>query len=143
MDCGCLDQAKMLLNKTGSTCVLCGNDVILTDNRRGVRPLLDLLEGSTSVEGFAAADKVVGKAAAYLYCLLDIRALYAGIISAPALEVLESRNIPVEYGALVPGICNRTNDGPCPMENAVLHIDNPQDALIAIQNTLAQLNSHK
>lgn len=132
----------MLLNKTGSTCVLCGKDVILTDNRRGVRPLLDLLEGSTPVAGFSAADKVVGKAAAYLYCLLGIQALYAGIISAPALDVLKSRNIPVEYGALVPGIRNRTNDGPCPMENAVLYIDNPEDALIAIQNTLAKLNAH-
>ena len=141
MDCGCLDKAKMLLAKTGSTCVLCGNDVILTDNRRGVRPLLDLLEGTTSVAGFSAADKVVGKAAAYLYCLLGIRALYAGVISIPALEVLQSRNIPVEYDTLVPGIRNRTNDGPCPMESAVLHIDTPEDALIAIQNTLAKLNA--
>ena len=141
MDCGCLEKAKMLLTKTGSTCVFCGNDVILTDNRRGVRPLLDLLEGNASVKGFAAADKVVGKAAAYLYCILEIRTLYAGIISQPALEVLEERNISVEYGKLVPGIRNRSNDGPCPMENAVLHIDNPQDALCAIQDTLAKLQS--
>lgn len=141
MDCGCLGKAKMLLTKTGSTCVLCGNDVILTDNRRGVRPLLDLLEGNTSVTDFVAADKVVGKAAAYLYCLLGIRSLYAEVISAPALEVLKTRNISVEYDTLVPGIRNRTNDGLCPMENAVLHIHNPEDALIAIRNTLKQLNA--
>lgn len=142
MDIGCLDKAKMLLKKTGSTCVLCGNDVVLTDNRRGVRPLLDLLAGNTSVTGFAAADKVVGKAAAYLYCLLGIGSLYAGIISTPALEVLKHRNIPVEYDILVPGIRNRTGDGPCPMENAVLHIDDPEEALVAIQATLAQLSAH-
>lgn len=141
MDCGCLEKAKMLLTKTGSTCVLCGKDVILTDNRRGVRPLLDLLEGNACVKGFAAADKVVGKAAAYLYCILEISSLYAGIISQPALEVLEERNIPVEYGSLVPGIRNRSNDGPCPMENAVLHISNPEDALQAIRSTLAKLQS--
>jgi len=142
MDRECLDKAKMLLKKTGSTCVLCGSDVILTDNRRGVRPLLDLLTGGTSVAGFAAADKVVGKAAAYLYCLLGVRTLYAEVISAPALEVLESHSIPVEYSTLVPGIRNRTGDGPCPMENAVLHIHDPEKALVAIQNTLAKLNSH-
>ena len=141
MNCGCLEKAKMLLHKTGSTCVLCSEEVILTDNRRGVRPLLDLLEGNASVKGFAAADKVVGKAAAYLYCILEISSLYADIISQPALEVLESRNIPVEYGTLVPGIRNRNNDGPCPMENAVLHIDDPEDALTAIQETLAKLQS--
>ena len=141
MDRGHLEKAKMLLQKTGSTCVLCGSDVILTDNRRGVRPLLDLLEGNTAVTGFAAADKVVGKAAAYLYCLLGIGSLYAGIISAPALEALESRNIPVEYGSLVPSIRNRTSNGPCPMENAVLHIDNPEDALLAIEATLMKLQN--
>lgn len=142
MDQECLDKAKMLLRKTGSTCVLCGNDVVLTDNRRGVRPLLDLLDGNSSVVGFAAADKVVGKAAAYLYCILGIGSLYAGIISAPALEVLEGRNIPVEYDTLVPSIRNRTGDGPCPMENAVLHISDPEEALVAIQNTLARLSAH-
>ena len=136
-----LEKAKMLLHKTGSTCVLCGEGMILTDNRRGVRPLLDLLEGSAAVKGFAAADKVVGKAAAYLYCILEVSALYAGIISQPALEVLEKRNIPVEYGTLVPGIQNRSNDGPCPMENAVLHIDDPRDALAAIRDTLYKLQS--
>ena len=142
MDQECLDKAKMLLRKTGSTCVLCGNDVVLTDNRRGVRPLLDLLDGNSSVVGFAAADKVVGKAAAYLYCILGIGSLYAGIISAPALEVLEGRNIPVEYDTLVPSIRNRTGDGPGPMANAVLHISDPEEALVAIQNTLARLSAH-
>ena len=141
MNLECLNKAKMLLSKTGSTCVLCGSDVILTDNRRGVRPLLDLLEGNASVAGFAAADKVVGKAAAYLYCILGIHSLYAGIISQPALAVLESRGIPVEYGTLVPGIRNRAGDGPCPMENAVLGIDDPQEALLAIRATLAKLQN--
>lgn len=141
MEQECLNKAKMLLNKTGSTCVLCGSDVILTDNRRGVRPLLDLLDGGASVSGFAAADKVVGKAAAYLYCILEIGFLYAGVISEPALAVLESRGIPVEYGILVPGIRNRAGDGPCPMENAVLAIDDPREALAAIRATLEKLQN--
>jgi hypothetical protein len=134
-----LEKAKMLLVKTDSTCVLCNGDIILTDKRRGVRPLLDLLEGNADVAGFAAADKVVGKAAAYLYCLLNIKCLYAQVISQPALDVLSATDIDVEYVQLVPAIQNRTKDGFCPMESAVLNIHSPEEALRAIYAALAQL----
>ena len=139
MNCVNLEKAKMLLNKTDCTCVLCNGDIILTDNRRGVRPLLDLLETETNVAGFAVADKVVGKAAAYLYCLLNIKCLYAQVISQPALDVLAKTDISVEYSKLVPAIQNRTKDGFCPMECAVLNIDSADEALPAIYHALAQL----
>ena len=95
MSCKELDKAKMLLSKTDNTCVLCSNQIIITDKRRGVRPLLDLLENKADVAGFAVADKVVGKAAAYLYCLLKIKYLYAQVISQPALDVLAKTDISV------------------------------------------------
>lgn len=139
MDRGCLDQAKMLLNKTCCTCVLCRDDVILADKRRGVRPLLDLLDGNANVAGFSVADKVVGKAAAYLYCMLDIKELYAKVISRPAVAVLQKNRIRVEYEQLVSSIRNRTGDGPCPMESAVWEIDDPLEALSAIRAKLSQI----
>lgn len=139
MGCVNLEKAKMLLVKTDSTCVLCSGEIILTDKRRGVRPLLDLLEGDANVAGFAAADKVVGKAAAYLYCLLNIKCLYAQVISQPALDVLTKTGIQIEYDQLVPAIQNRTKDGFCPMESAVLKINTPEEALRAIYDALEQL----
>ena len=139
MSCVNLEKAKMLLVKTDSTCVLCNGEIILTDKRRGVRPLLDLLEGDANVAGFAAADKVVGKAAAYLYCLLNIKCLYAQVISQPALDVLTKTGIQIEYDQLVPAIQNRTKDGFCPMESAVLKINTPEEALRAIYDALEQL----
>jgi hypothetical protein len=135
-----LEKAKMLLDKTGSTCVLCGDDVIITDKRRGVKPLLDLLDGNGNTSGFSAADKVVGKAAAFLYCLLEIKDLFAKVISQPALDVLRSAGISVEYEELVPAIKNRAGDGYCPMETAVWNISDPDNALIAIRDTLFHLS---
>ena len=135
-----LEKARMLLTKTDCTCVLCNSDLIITDKRRGIRPLLDLLASRTDVTDFSVADKVVGKAAAYLYCLLGIHSLYATVISEPALTVLTNAHIYIEYDQLVPAIQNRSKDGFCPMERAVLHIDTPQEALDAIYTTLAQLN---
>lgn len=135
-----LEKAKMLLDKTGSTCVLCGDDVIITDKRRGIKPLLDLLDGAGNVSRFSAADKVVGKAAAFLYCLLEIKDLFAKVISQPALDVLRSVGISVEYEELVPAIKNRAGDGYCPMETAVWNISDPDNALIAIRDTLFHLS---
>ena len=137
--CENLEKAKTLLEKTGSTCVLCSGDVILTDKRRGVRPLLDLLESNTDVANFSVADKVVGKAAAYLYCLLRIKHIYAGVISRPALAVLQNSGIEAQYGQLVDAIQNRTKDGFCPMERAVWNIEDPHEAHQAILQTLASL----
>ena len=114
--------------------------MIITDKRRGIRPLLDLLESNADVVGFAVADKVVGKAAAYLYCLLKIKCLYARVISKPALNVLQQAEIQVEYGLLVPAIQNRNKTGFCPMESAVLDIHSPKDALPAVYKALAQLS---
>ncbi len=135
-----LEHAKMLLSKNDHTCVLCNGREILTDKRRGVRPLLDILESRQDVSDFSAADKVVGKAAAFLYCLLGLKHLYARVISQPALDILANAGISVEYDQLVSAIRNRTNDGFCPMEQAVWNITDPASALSAIYETLSKLN---
>ena len=134
-----LEKAKMLLKINDHTCVFCDGQTILTDKRRGVRPLLDILESGRDVSDYSVADKVVGKAAAYLYCLLGIKHLYACVTSQSALDVLANAQISVEYDKLVPAIRNRTNDGFCPMEQAVWNISDAQSALTAIYDTLAKL----
>lgn len=135
-----LHHAIELLHTENYTCVLCREGDIVADNRRGIRPLMELLESGKSYAGYVAADKVVGRAAAFLYCLLGIRGLYAGTLSQPALEVLEQARIPVEYGTLVPAIRNRAGDGFCPMETAVREITAPADAPEAIRKALQMLS---
>ena len=132
-----LERAKAILEQDGYTCVLCKGERIYSSNHRGVRPLLDLLE--TNVSGFYAADKVVGKATAMLYCLLNVKAVHAQVISQAALQVLQSRGIAVTWDAQVEYIRNRAGDGRCPMEQATENIDDPQSALVAIQKKMKEL----
>ena len=75
------EKAKTLLAEGGYTCVICGGDKVYTSHERGVKPLLELLEQGAELKGFSAADRVVGKAAAFLYVLLGVSAVYAGVIS--------------------------------------------------------------
>ena len=127
-----LERAKRLLSDGGYTCVLCNEGDIRALSERGVKPLVRLVEGGESFDGYSAADKVVGKATAFLYILLGVRSLYASVISRPALELLESAHIKIEYGTLTDNIINRAGDGICPFEAAVLDISTPEDAYAAI-----------
>lgn len=135
-----LESARSLLEKGNCTCVLCRDGSTVTDSRRGVRPLLELLESETDFHGYSAADKVVGKAAAFLYCLLGVKALHAGVLSVPVRDVLVSAGISVEWGSLVPAIRNRAGDGFCPMETAVWELSDPALAPDAIRIALQKLS---
>ena len=128
-----------ILNEGSYTCVLRRGDITLTDDRRGIRPLLELLESGQDMSGFSAADRVVGKAAAFLYCLLGVRSVYAKVISTPALQVLQSCGIDTYYDTQVNAIRNRAGDGFCPMETAVWNLNDPEKAPDAIREALKKL----
>ena len=134
-----LERAKALLAEGDYTVVLCRGDVTHTDTRRGVAPLLALLDAGADVIGFAAADKVVGKAAAFLYLRLGVAAVHAGVMSAPARDLLTAHGVSVTCDTLVPAIRNRAGDGYCPMETVTLPLTDPIEAEAAIRKRLAEL----
>lgn len=136
---GDLERAARRLHEGDVTCALCGGEDMVTDTRRGVAPLLALLDSGRDYSGYAAADKVVGKAAAFLYVRLGVRAVYAPVMSAPAQAVLTAHGVDVSCEGLVQAIRNRTGDGFCPMEQAVWDIDDPVEAETAVRQKLAQL----
>lgn len=134
-----LMQARQILDKGNYTCVLCRGEETYTATQRGVRPLLDWLDSGTPLQGFSAADRVVGRGAAFLYCLLGVKVVYARVMSRPAAEVLMTQNIAVEAETFVDGIINRQGNGPCPFEEAVMAITDPHEALVAIRAKMAQM----
>ena len=135
-----LQTAKEHLATGNFTCVLFKESRILTATDRGVKPLASWLHKGEDLRGFSAADKVVGKATAFLYCLLGVSEVYAHVMSQSAMDVLQNNGIHAECGSLVPNIINRRGDGICPFEEAVLSISDPNEALTAIHQKMAQLN---
>ena len=134
-----LKKAKQLLLTGQYTCVLVKDSDVLTSTHRGVRPLVDWLHSDLSVRGYSAADKVVGRATAFLYVLLGVSDLYAAVVSRPALDVLISHGISVEYGKCVDNIINRSGDGICPFEQAVMNITTPDAAYTAITEKMRSM----
>ncbi|MBQ3008705.1 MAG: DUF1893 domain-containing protein, partial [Oscillospiraceae bacterium] len=110
---------------------------------RGVSPLLQRLDSGVDYSGFSAADKVIGRGAAFLYILLGIKHIYVKVISQPSLELLEKHGVDVVYDELVPAIKNRDNTGFCPIESSVTGIDDVNDALERIRRKTEQLAKNR
>lgn len=136
-----LEKAKKLLAECGYTCVLCSHSDTRTSHLRGVAPLLGWLDEGKTLDQYSAADKVVGKGAAYLYILLKIKELYADVISVPAYNTLKQYGIPVTFQSMTQAIKNRDRTGFCPIETAVMDIDNPHTALTAIRRKLEEMKN--
>jgi len=134
-----LERAKEILSEGGYTCVMCSSVDTQTSTMRGVAPLLKWLDEGRNLSEYSAADKVVGKGAAYLYVLLEIKELYAVVISRPAYDTLKKYSIQVTYTTMTEAVRNRDNTGFCPIETAVKDIGNPKDALTAIKRKIEDM----
>lgn len=132
-------RARTLLEEGDLTLAIVKGRDVITDSRRGVLPLYELIGDGKRLCGYSAADRVVGKAAAMLYVLLGVEEVWAGVVSEPALAVFRTHEIRCGYGISVPHIINRTGDGFCPMETAVSGISSPREAYAAIGEKLKEL----
>lgn len=135
-----LKKALDLLNYNPKyTCVLCKGDDIITSEERGVRPLVDFVNGRKNLKGYSAADKVVGKAAAFMYVLMGVGDIHAHVMSRGAISVLERYCVRYSYDIITDKIINRTQTGVCPMEQAVEKVASPQLALEAVVRKLNKM----
>lgn len=138
-----LERAKELLSGGGCTCVLIRGQTSYISEERGIAPLASFADsfGKGGLSGFAAADKIVGRAAALIYAYLGISELYAEVLSSGAEETLKQNGICFECGIRTENIVNRRGDGICPMESAVADIKDPVTALERLREKLRQIKS--
>ncbi len=141
--CPDLEKCKAILEKENLTCVLKNGETILKADARGIKPLLSWIQNGEVLQGGVVADKVVGKAAAFLMEKAGLSAVYAAVLSEPAAEVLKNAGIAYAYETLVPRIQNRAGDGLCPMESAVMELTNAETAYTCLQEKLRDLQNGK
>ena len=115
-----------------------------TSRARGVKPILDAIDNEfAKFAGARCYDRIVGRAAAFLYVKLGVAEVYAPLIAKGAVAIFRRYGIRVRFREEIAGIRNRKNDGPCPMEHTVAGIaDTEVDAAIAaIRATALRLSS--
>lgn len=138
-----MEKAKAMLADSSITLALVKANTVYSSTLRGVAPMVKFLSEKTPLDGFSAADKVVGKAAAMLFVLAGVKEVYAHIITQDAVDIFASHGVSVSYGEITDKILNRAKTDICPMEKSVRDIDNPEAAFSAIKNALEQLMSNK
>lgn len=133
--------AKNIMFDNTYSCVLCCGEEKVFSSERGVKPLLLWIEEKVDLKGYSAADRVVGKAAAFLYVLLGVREVYSPVMSESAVDVFKEFKINAYYDKKVQHIINRKGDGICPMEEATANETEPLLALYAIKSKLLTLKT--
>ena len=112
-----LESAKEQLHNNNFSIVIVGENDVYTSTKHGVAPLLEILDGGNDV----------------------IKEVYADIISSHALDVFEKYKVKTYYGNLVEYIINRDKTGMCPMEKAVLEVDEPNTAYDVLKKKIAEM----
>ena len=134
-----MKSVREILEQGGYSCVICSGEKTYASGDRGIKPLLRWIREGINVRGGAAADLIVGKAAALLYVKLGISSLYAAVLSEQGEKILQEHGIVYTYGEKVPYIINRAGNGMCPMEQTVREISDPEDAVGALEAKLSEL----
>lgn len=135
-----LENAKAVLKNDNCTCVLTLGSVLFKSKEKGVQPLLDWMNSGNNYMGYMVADKVVGRAAAFIDIAMGIREIYAEIMSEGAKELLEKNHVAAYADTIVPQIMNKDKSDICPLEKAVEGIENAAEALMPIELALIRMN---
>ena len=133
------DTAIAKNHLSGHSICLCKNGSWFTDDGRGISPMMRLIAQGRDLSGYAAADTIVGKAAAMLFAKAGIREVYGEVMSKAGYDCLQQHLIPCSYGTLTERIINRNGDGICPMELTVAAIDDCEEAYLALKERLSKM----
>lgn len=126
-------------NLDGHSICLCKNGEYITDDGKGISPMMKFISEGRELSGYSAADVIVGKAAAMLFVKAGIISVFAKTLSESGKAFLEMHNIPYEYEVLSSKIMNRQGTDICPMEKTVSDITDVDEAFLALKNTMAQM----
>lgn len=137
-----MEELISLLHSGGYSCVIANGENIRTFTQRGVADLYDLLTQEPEfLKGARIADKVVGKGAAALMILGDIKELYADIVSSKALDLFRESEVKVDFAQEVPFIWNRDHTGWCPVETLCSEEKSAEAILSSISEFLQRMRS--
>ena len=126
-------------NLDGHSVCLCRNDEIITDDGRGISPMMRFIAEGKELTGYSAADLIVGKAAAMLFVKAGIVCVHGKTMSESGKAYLEAHGIPCTYNVLTEKIINRQGTDICPMEKTVAEISDADEAYEALGRKLAEL----
>lgn len=126
MDKQSFDEYVNELKEGKSNCIIAKGNDTFRFSLPGVKTLMTLLRDNPCLlKDSFVFDTVVGKGAAALMILGEVKEIYAELISDNAIAILNQSGIKFTYGERVPYIENKAKNGLCPIESVSLTSDDP------------------
>lgn len=135
-----MEKLIKILHEGNYSCVVENSDQIYTFSQRGVSDLYDMVKNRSGfLKGACIADKVVGKGAATLMILGEVKEIYADIISLSALALLREAGVEADFGHIVPFIQNRDKTDWCPLEKICYEENSAENILPLIEEFINRM----
>lgn len=117
-----------------------GGEVVYSGSGRGVGSLLDALDtvGKEKLRGALVADKIIGRAAAFLIAYMEASEAHAVTISATGKEVLLKYGLRFQFRHEVPVVKGRNGAPLCPFERLVQDVLEAEEAYEKIRAKMAE-----
>lgn len=124
--------------KEDTTCLVWHDEVIFEHKGGSIAPIADFWF-CDDLKDAVIVDKVIGKASAMFMADGNAAYVHGRLMSEPAASVLENAAVEFSADEKVPNIINRTGDGLCPMESAVLDTDDEKEGISLVFDKMKQL----
>lgn len=124
-----LEKAKDYFYSQKASMVLCKDDEKFITQEKGLTPLINLIESGDDYFEYSACDKVVGRAAAFLYVLLGVKEIHAKVMAKLAIQILDKAEIKYSADEFVDTILDDQLKDANPLEEVVLRSGSANNAL--------------
>ena len=130
-----IDLARYLLDESKLSLVIVKKGQVLFSSReRGIAPFFQAVQSiGRGLHNAAAADRIVGLAAAMLCLHARIRSVYGGVVSQGALDMLKKKGVAVNSKNTVPHISNYDGTDLCPFEKLAGGCRKPSQLFVALR----------
>ncbi len=138
------DLYKKEIEDEKCSCIICKKMVVRRFSGRGIGVLLKAYESCPQhMAESTVFDKIIGKAAALVLAHARVKRLYARVLSAKAIPILDRYGIKWEADFVTDSIINRMGTGLCPMEQCVVEIEDPETGIMFLKREILRLQHKK
>lgn len=130
-----IDLARSLLDEEKWNLVIVkGGQVLFSSRERGVEPLFHAVQRmGEGLHNAALADRIAGSAVAMLCLHVGIAAVYAGIASQRALDILKKQGVTITSKNVVPYISDYDGTDLCAFEKLAEGCQSPSQLFAELQ----------
>jgi len=132
-----LELARLRLKGKGLSLVVVNNGkVIFETESHGIKGIFEAIELlGKKLTGSSVADRIVGRAAAFLCVYFRAAAVFAVTISVEGVKVLKDNKVFCQFEVCVPNILNRKRNDICPFEKLAFTFATPEEAYKKLRTT--------